>query len=183
MSEKPEEVFAIAEPWSCPSTGGKLESVSRLWVPEHACWFLLGGIRYPEDHVSGDYGEERISVNIPEGRHTLLPGELFIRQQDHMAPMYKYLTESGILKPTGKTFRSGFVDFPVCSFHKEKCAPRFKCDQCDKIADSTQAYYDERVGKTFCMVCEAILHGDIDAEPLFGIEGEAMINKFDELEL
>ena len=51
MSEKPEEVFALAKPWSDPNTGGKLEVLSLRWVPHQECWFLLGGIRYAENQT------------------------------------------------------------------------------------------------------------------------------------
>jgi len=174
---KNDERFVLATPLQ-DGFGGELQAINRVWSEHQDCWFLLGEILH-EDQLDS----VNLSVNIPEGRGQLLPGEFFVKERDEMEHLTRSLIKSGILENMAKSFRSGFVDFSVFRFRKDKCSSRFNCDQCDHLADSSQAFYSEFTGKILCLRCQAILEGDIDVETEFEKDALKMIEKIDRLDL
>lgn len=180
---KNDERFVLATPLQ-DGFGGELQAINRVWSEHQGCWFLLGEVLYTKQaNEEGVLDSVNLSVNLPDGLATLLPGEFFFKDRDEMEHLTKNLVSSGILVDVAKSFKSGFVDFPVFQFRKDKCASRFHCDQCDHLADSSQAYYSEFTGKVLCLRCEAILEGDIDVETDFEKEALKMIDKIDRLDL
>lgn len=176
---KNDERFVLATPLQ-DGFGGELQGINRVWSEHQDCWFLLGEVFYKE---RDQLDSMNLNVNIPEGRGQLLPGEFFVKDRDEMEHLTRNLIRSGILVDTAKSFKSGFVDFPVFIFRKDKCSSRFHCDQCDMLAESSQAHYAEFLGQTLCVRCAAILEGDIEIETDFEKEALEMIEKIDRLDL
>jgi hypothetical protein len=52
------------------------------------------------------------TVNLPD--LPAGPNQVFIKDYSENEGMLKALTEAGVVKPTGETVRSGFVEVPVC---------------------------------------------------------------------
>lgn len=173
------ETCVLSEPWNVAkhSSGGVLMALTLGWSAEEGCYHLTGKV-YLE---SGDQEEVQITDNVPAASKILLPGEVFINRSGSFRFWYEYLTSKGILSTQGKTFRSDYVEYVVCRFHKDKCAARFKCDQCGLLVSSSQAYYDEGIGGTRCMKCEAILSGDIDFSRSIEEDAIRLVEKFDKL--
>lgn len=176
---KNDERFVLATPLQ-DGFGGELQAINRVWSEHQDCWFLLGEVFYKERE---QLDSMNLNVNIPEGRSQLMPGEFFVKDRDEMEHLTKNLVGSGILVDTAKSVKSGFVDFPVFIFRKDKCSSRFHCDQCDHLADSDQSFYSEFMGKVLCLRCQAILEGDIEIETDFEKEAFKMIDKIDRLDL
>ena len=176
------ERCVLAHPWTVTnqsnSVNDTLVSITCGWSESDRCWCLIGNVF----DADGDSRDEQISENVPDGQKILTPGEVFIDLMGSWKKGCDYLLSKGILSQTGKTFRSNHVEYSACRFHKDKCAPRFKCDQCKMLVDSSQAYYDEKIGGTRCLKCEAILSGDIDVESALESHGLEMINKIDDLD-
>ena len=177
---KANELCALSEPWKITNhtSGGILMALTCGWSTVENCYHLVGKVYYDD----GDQQDHQITTNVPSGKNILLPGEFFINCSGPFHFWYEYLTSKGILSSKGKTFRIDHVEYVVCCFHKNKCASRFKCDQCGLLVSSSQAYYDEGIGGTRCMKCEAILSGDIEVPNSLEAEAFQMIDKFDGFE-
>jgi len=185
-SIRPREQCILADPWEIVNHSdianhvgpGILMSLSCGWSNTAKCWHLFGNVGYAD----GRRQDEQMSAHVPDGQKILVPGEVFINLMGPWKKGCDYLLDKGILSKTGKTFRVTHIEYSACRFHKDKCAPRFKCDQCGMLADSSQAYYDEQIGGTRCLKCEAILSGDIDVESALEMKGMEIINKIDDLD-
>ena len=189
LSIQSRERCVLAQPWSVTNRPSSMDdilmSITCGWSELDRCWCLIGNVFYADlgnGVAAGTSRDEQLSANVPDGQKILVPGEVFIDLMGAWKRGSDYLLSKGILSKTGKTFRSNHIEYSACRFHKDKCAPRFKCDQCNMLADSSQAYYDEKIGGTRCLKCEAILSGDIDVESAMKMKGLEMINKIDDLD-
>ncbi len=77
---------------------------------------------------------------------------------------YEELCKREIFVPTGESTFIGVTEFPIAHFVWAKCSDNFKCSRCSKITSSSQIYCDEQDGMCLCMVCEAILGGDVEPD-------------------
>jgi hypothetical protein len=82
-----------------------------LWSDRQCCYFLLA---YGVDN-SGEPEELRISVNLLP-RYSTSNGFFYCRDEDFTAPLVRELCNREILKPTGKTASSGFIEIPMFRF-------------------------------------------------------------------
>mgnify|MGYP001178378346 CR=1 FL=1 len=178
---KPSEVCVLSDPWKVTKheDGGILMSLSFGWSAVENCYHLVGKV-YSNN---GEQHDEQVTTQIPAGNKILVPGEFFIDCAGPFRFWCEHLISKGILSTAGKTFRFKHVEYTACKFHKDKCAPRFKCDQCGFLASSSQAYYDEGIGGTRCLKCEAILTGNVSVGENFVAEVEQAIAKLDKLDI
>lgn len=177
---KPTEMCVLSDPWKIPNhkNNGILMSLSFGWVSTDNCYHLAGRVYFD----SGEQQDEQITTQVPPGNKILVPGEFFIDCAGPFRFWYDHLISKGILSSAGKTFRHKHIEYTVCKFHKDKCAPRFKCDQCGFLGSSSQAYYDEGIGGTRCMKCEAILSGNVTIGEELLSEVEESVARFGKLD-
>jgi len=177
---KSSELCVLSDPWKVTNheNDGILMSLSFGWSSTDNCYHLAGKVYLD----NGDQQDEQITTQIPLGNKILVPGEFFIDCSGPFRLWYDHLISKGIISTNGKTFIFKHIEYVVCKFHKDKCAPRFKCDQCGMLASSSQAYYDEGIGGTRCMKCEAILTGNVSVGQDFASKVEHTISKFDKLD-
>lgn len=71
------------------------------------------------------------TVNLPDVPAG--PNQVFVKDWSENEGMLRVLTEAGVLKPTGETVRSGFVDVAVCELQP----PFREVAQVDKLAERT----------------------------------------------
>jgi len=177
---KANELCTLLDPWKITnhSNGDILMALACVWSKDENCYHLVGKV-YSEDGAQQD---KQITTSVPSGNNILLPGEFFIDCSGPFRFWYEYLLDKGILSNHGKTFRLNHVEYTACRFHKDKCASRFKCDQCGSLVSSSQAYYDENIGGTRCMKCEAILSNDFNPEDSFEKGTDQLIDELDKLD-
>ena len=91
---------------------------------------------------------------------------------------FSELLSRGILVPSGEFSTIGDIEFPIAHFVWAKCSDNFYCSRCEKLSSSSQVHFDEDDLSCICLVCEAILGGDVEPDFDFDTELEE-IDKLD----